>query len=333
MVMKKVFTLLFILPFALMAQDNQIQLMGSSPSLFINHKVAAKESIFSLARMYNVAPKDLAAYNKIKVDKGLTLGQAIKIPVTSQNLLQSGAAASDEATVPLYHKVEPKEGLYKISTRYNKVLMASLRKWNNLSSDVLNTGTSLIVGYLKVKKAESALAGAEVRPNEPQVAEPKPDPGPPVIFDPPQPPVKNNDNQQPPVQVPKTDPPKPVVNNEPIKPVVTSGTGDNFDGGVFKPGFNAGGTLTKQTGTAGVFKSTSGWEDGKYYCLHNTASPGIIIKVTNNATGKSVYAKVLDVIPDIKQNTGIIIRISNAAADILGVIGEAKFDCTLSYSE
>jgi len=47
---------------------------------------------------------------------------------------------------------------------------------------------------------------------------------------------------------------------------------------------------------------------------------------------KSVYAKVLDVIPDIKQNTGLVICISNAAAIELG-FPSGKFDCNLVYSK
>jgi len=39
---------------------------------------------------------------------------------------------------------------------------------------------------------------------------------------------------------------------------------------------------------------------------------------------------VLDLIPDLKQNSGIVIRISNAAASELGVAG-TSFDCTLNY--
>jgi hypothetical protein len=40
---------------------------------------------------------------------------------------------------------------------------------------------------------------------------------------------------------------------------------------------------------------------------------------------------VLDLIPDIKQNSGLIIRLSNAAADVLGIT-DNKLDCTLNYS-
>ncbi len=89
-------------------------------------------------------------------------------------------------------------------------------------------------------------------------------------------------------------------------------------------------SIVEESGTAAIFKSTSGWQDGKYYCLHNTATAGSIIKITNKANQRSVYAKVLDVIPDLKQNTGILIRLSNAAADELGA-GENNFEALLNY--
>ena len=85
-----------------------------------------------------------------------------------------------------------------------------------------------------------------------------------------------------------------------------------------------------ETGSAGVFKSTSGWQDGKYYCFNNNAPAGTVIKVTDNTSGKSVFAKVLDVIPEIKQNSGLALIISNSAAEELGT-GENKFNCALSF--
>ncbi|MES2850733.1 MAG: hypothetical protein V4685_16865, partial [Bacteroidota bacterium] len=109
----------------------------------------------------------------------------------------------------------------------------------------------------------------------------------------------------------------------------------NFSGGYFKNIFAdqvKGADISSETGTAAVFKSTSGWEDGKYYCLHNGAASGTIVKITSPATGRSVFAKVLDVMPDIKQNNGLVIRLSNAAAAELGQ-DESKFDCTLSFSK
>jgi hypothetical protein len=103
------------------------------------------------------------------------------------------------------------------------------------------------------------------------------------------------------------------------------------EGGFFRSAFEKQeNSKENRSGSAGVFKSTSGWDDGKYYCLYNDASPGTIVKVTNSSTRKFVYAKVLDAIPDMKQNEGLIIRISNAAAGELEVSGNS-FDCTVSY--
>jgi len=43
-----------------------------------------------------------------------------------------------------------------------------------------------------------------------------------------------------------------------------------------------------------------------------------------------VYAKVLDVIPNLKQNEKISIQLSNAAANALGA-AEENFECIINY--
>ena len=87
--------------------------------------------------------------------------------------------------------------------------------------------------------------------------------------------------------------------------------------------------LVTAIANGGTFKSTSGWQDGKYYCFNNDAAPGTVIKVTETTTNKAIFARVLDAIPDIKQNSGLTIIISNAGAEELGA-GD-KFSCTLNY--
>jgi rare lipoprotein A (peptidoglycan hydrolase) len=107
----------------------------------------------------------------------------------------------------------------------------------------------------------------------------------------------------------------------------------DFGGGVFKQEYNqqvSDKAITEENGMCGVFKSKSGWENGRYYCLHNEAAIGSYVKITNNATHKSIYAKVLDLIPSLKQNNGLFIRVSNAAAAELGA-DAAEFDCTIHY--
>jgi LysM repeat protein len=324
MMIKRLPILLFCLPLFIQAQDKPLTIQGVSPALYLVHVMAPKENYYSVGRMYNISPKEIAPFNNLTLAKGLALGQTIKVPLTSANFIQSGSAAGDEVLVPVYHTAKDKEGLFRISNDYNKVPVATLKKWNNISGDEVSNGTNLIVGYLKVKKGLSPLAasGAEktnlgdaaIQTNIPEKEIKK---GEPTVIT--QPEIKNEES---------------VKKDIKAEPIAT--TDKKTTGGFFKTDYNKqtqNKEIVKENGPAAIFKSTSGWEDGKYYCLQNTAAAGTIVKVTNTATGKSIYAKVLDMIPDVKQNSGIIIRLSNSAAGQLGVNDETKFDCTLEYSK
>jgi hypothetical protein len=86
-----------------------------------------------------------------------------------------------------------------------------------------------------------------------------------------------------------------------------------------------------QTATTGIFKTASGWQDSKYYALMDNIEPGTIIRVINPSNNKSIYAKVLGEMSGIRQNQGLDLRLSNAAASVLEV-GEAdKFTVRVSY--
>lgn len=345
--MKRLLIVLFSFPLIVSAQNKPLVVEGVAPNLYINHLVVPKENYYSIGRIYNISPKEVAPFNNLVMETGLPLGQTLKIPLTAANFLQSGAPAADEVLVPVYHTVAGKEGLYRISVHYNKLPVEKLKQWNNLKGDVVSNGTNLIVGYLKVKKDLSPLANmAKAKPADAVVAktvEPAnktvvvKEAAKPVVTSEPLPPVKQ------PVLVKET---PPVIKKEPVatvavkedipvKKVVVATGAKNFNGGVFKSDYEKqtqDKDVAGETGEAAVFKSTSGWDDGKYYCLHNSSTPGTIVKITNATTGKSIYAKVLDVIPDIQQNTGLLVRVSNAAAEELGA-GNTKFVCSLSYSK
>lgn len=353
--MKFLLITLFCLPLLVQAQNKLIVVEGQSPNLFVAHKVAPKENYYSIGRIYNVSPKEVAPFNQLVLENGLSLGQKLKIPLVASNFLQVGNATEDEVVVPLYHIVKGKEGLNKISAHYNKVPIEALKKWNKLKGNGVANGTKLIVGYLKVKKDISPLSNmAKVKPADlvtskvetkvetkteatvkPAVVEKEPT-LPAEIAKPVETAKKTTGVSLSVAEKVSNEPiaTKPVkeaapVNQAPKKVVAFK----DFKEGLFKRDYNeqsSKGALIDEKGEAGIFKSTSGWEDGKYYCLHNSSTPGTIIKISSNVTGNSVYAKVLDLIPDIKQNAGLQIIISNAAAQALGM-GEGKFDCSLNY--
>lgn len=316
------------------AQQNNLEIMGSGSSVYLEHVVTPKENFYSVGRTYNVNPKELAAYNHLHFATGLAIGQTIKIPLNKNNFTQVKTTHPGQALVPLYHTVLAGETLYRLGVNYNKVPLSALKKWNNLSSDELSAGQAVIVGFLKVDKNQSALANGEPAPvvASATVAPPSNNTQPAATNEATTIPPSSNEAQP---EQPKAEPA--AKSNPPltITPTNAAAPDNNNSTDYFKNVYDqqtTGNVITDKNGTAGIFKSTSGWQDGKYYCFSNDAAAGKVIKITNGATGKTVYAKVLDVIPDISQNSGLLIVISNSAADKLGA-GEGNFSCTVSFAK
>ena len=349
--MKKIGFLFILFPFFAAAQDKLLLAEGVSPLLFITHKVAPKENYYSIGRIYNISPKDIAPFNKLQLEKGLSLGQSIKIPLNSSNFFQSGHAADDETFIPVYYRVKDKEGLYRVAKNHLDVPLETLKQWNGITSDAVKNGMQLVVGYLKVKKEQSVLAkngiGTSINTSATVTTEEKKTALPEVVA-----PagvtkasektkVKEVEKQKTTKEAetkPEVVAEKPVTKPEKIMPAaepkkIMRDINNNYAD--FKALYESqikNTEVIETTGDAGVFKSTSGWSDKKYYCLYNSASPGTIIKITNPANGNIVHAKVLDTIPDIKKNEGLLLVISNAAADALGA-AEGIFNCSIKYAK
>jgi LysM repeat protein len=331
---KKAAVIFFLLlsGFALEAQELIIE--GIAPQLYLNHKVAAKENFYSVGRLYNVSPKDISAYNNLSLDKGLNLGTTIKIPLTTQNFSQEANDKAGAKSIPVHHLIGGGEGLFRVSANYNKVPIETLKKWNRLTTDAVKKDQPVIVGFLKANDVQQVAE--EVNPAENKKDEVVSSP-PSVKPDAPKEPVPAVKNPE-----PETVDKKPEVEEKPAAknnaaPVVKlpANAPINFNGGKFKALYDDQFKSRKavdESGTSGVFKSTSGWQDGKYYCFHNTAQQGTILKITNSTNGKIIYAKVLDLLPDMKQNAGLVLLVSNAAASELGITN-TRFDCSLSYTK
>ena len=351
------------------SQSNELLIQGQTGKLYLEHAVVAKENWYSIGRLYNITPKEIAAFNHLAMTKPLVIGETIQVPLTVVNFSQNGKKTAAETLVPVYHIIQDKEWLYRISINHNKVPVPSLEKWNNINKDQARAGMHLIVGFLKVKTALSALAtstpapiassaaptgsqavsnppattGSAATTNPAAVSTPHTTTGsnpPPaaaahpsnaalssVLADNPPPGSKTS---TPPAPVPTTTVPSnlPASSNSSASSNLPASTpAIHFNGGFFKADFSE--TGKSASGLAGIFKSTSGWQDGKYYALMNNVAVGTIVKISVAGTDKSVFAKVLGQLPDMKESTGLTIRISNAAAGELGV-GE-RFSVEVKY--
>lgn len=317
--MKKNFLLAIILFCSTLAlAQNQLIVHSNDKGLYLEHKVAPKENFYSIGRLYNVSPKDIESFNGLDMNKGLNVGQELRIPLNESNFSQTAGKGR-----PVYYVVGPKEGLYRVSLKNNNVLMADLRKWNKLSKDNISAGQKLIVGFLVSNEANTIAQAkeSEVKPlpveEKKETAEPKQETVN-VFREEPQGQKETEKKVDPPVS-------KPAENV-----AVTDGSG-----GYFKPQFDlqikSQPVKADQTASAGIFKTSSGWQDAKYYALMDNVEPGTIIKVINPTNNKAIYAKVLGEMSGIRQNQGYDVRISNAAASALEVSDTDKFIVRVNY--
>lgn len=334
--MKNLLIVLLLLPTAIMAQKT--------------HTVVAKETLFSIGRLYEVHPKDLASYNKISFDDGVKIGQVLKIPEKktikpieekSASAVNSNPTKTNEAkpvintnTKPQYHIVLKGESLYHISRKYEGATVVNLKKWNNLSENGLREGQKLIVAYQTSDNTEvNSIINSTDQTTKDQLSNQSKTP---VASD-----NKVSESnisvdhsvKEPSKVIASPNAPElaPASISTPVKEAIQKG-----DGGYFKSLFivqtRAVGSIKTENGKAAVFKSNSGWDDGKYYCLFSEAPSGTILKIKNQTSQKFIYAKVLDVIPDVQQNEDILVRLSNSAAAELGAEGE-KFQVEINYQK
>lgn len=129
-----------------------LPLLSLGQESFITHKVEPKESLTSIGRKYNINGRELARYNNLDYDRGIQIGQTLRIPVRGD--FNTGGAGN-----PIYHTVLPKETLYSISLKYNKIPIETLKRWNNLQSDALQEGMRLIVSY---SEASSSIPASSI---------------------------------------------------------------------------------------------------------------------------------------------------------------------------
>ena len=111
------------------------------------HQVVAKESLFSIARQYNVSVQDLENLNKDILINGLQIGQTISIP-NKRKTLDGRVRVINQETV--FHVVEPKETKFSIAKKYG-ISIDQLESQNPEIVNGLIVGNKLAINTAAIK--------------------------------------------------------------------------------------------------------------------------------------------------------------------------------------
>jgi LysM repeat protein len=266
------------------------------------HKVAQKETLYSIARTYGVSMEDLKKWNNL-TDNSLTIGKELIVKKQTTGTTQPVQKESNTVAVKgTTHTVGEKETMYGIARQYG-ITVDQLRQWNDLQ------GVELKIGQvLKVTSDEQPVKKevAEVKTNNSTTS-------------------TNNTvsanttktNQQTTVTQPEKKEPVPVKTETPViqEPIKISEAVKNSDEVI-------------EAGVAELIEGTEG--NRKYLALHRTAPVGTILKVRNEMNNREVFVRVMGKLPDTAMTDKLIIKVSKSAYDRLGAI-DPKFRVQVTY--
>lgn len=122
------------------------------------HKVAAKETLFSISRLYDVSVDEIKSWNNLK-DNALNLGQELVIKKKSTTIATTTLPTTQ--SIKGAHTVAAKETLYSIARQYN-ITVQQLREWNSLTADEVKIGQTLFVTQPMYQKPEELKTQPEV---------------------------------------------------------------------------------------------------------------------------------------------------------------------------
>lgn len=100
----------------------------------IMHKVEKGETLFSIAKQYDVNVQQLREWNNLN-SNNLS---------TNQTLIVGKAQPQEVDRDSLVHEVQKQETLFSISKEYG-VTISELKSWNNLDNNNLNLGQTLVI--------------------------------------------------------------------------------------------------------------------------------------------------------------------------------------------
>ena len=111
------------------------------------HEVQSQETLFSIARLYNVAVKDLDELNADITKNGLQVGQKIEIP-NKKKTIDGKARIINKETI--FHQVQPKETKYSIAKKYG-ITIEQLEIQNPEIINGLVIGNKLAINKAMIK--------------------------------------------------------------------------------------------------------------------------------------------------------------------------------------
>ena len=296
---------------------------------YFMHRVAPKQTLYSLCRFYGLKTTQLQELNPALKVRMIQVDELLKVPISAKLIRVTELPKNRASFTPVFYEVKPSEGLLNISRNYFGIKPEKLMKLNGMTSPELKLGQLLLLGWVPLdifsKKVETPAIIVADKNVSASKANPTSTKTPPNI----------SSTKAP---ITETSPKSTEKNKAIIKATITEAVAkvEKEEAKTNTPAsnkekFEESSTVLKRNSEQGAafwHKELKGSKG--LYVLHKSAAVGSIISITNPMFNTTIYAKVAGTIPANTYPDDIKVIVSPEVAAKLGA-KDAKFFTRISY--
>ncbi len=283
---------------------------------FFYHRVAPKQTIYSLCKFYGITPHQMKEINPALKVRMIQVQELLKVPISAKLIRVAELPLNRSTYTPVYYEVKQSEGLYRISKNYFSIKPEKIMQLNGMSSDELKLGQLLLLGWVPLdifeKKAVKNIVVKPVGKTTTTITGTKV----PIVVTAP----TSNEKDKAIIKATITEAVAKVEKEE--AKITPASNKEKFEAGTIKY------KKSSEQGAAFWHKELKGSKG--LYVLHKSAAPGTILSITNPMFNATIYAKVAGNIPANTYPDDIKVIVSPEVAARLGA-RDAKFFAKITY--
>ncbi len=144
-------------PMWLLTSRDSVLLFVANGTKIVQHTVKPKQTLFSIARYYNLSLEDLIEQNPVlKNDPSLRIGRQLRVPIPNKAIRRfKGKDFKAVEYASIYYVVQGGDNLYNISKRFFDMSVDSIAKRNKLKNNYIKPGQRLHVGWMGIEGIHS----------------------------------------------------------------------------------------------------------------------------------------------------------------------------------
>jgi LysM repeat protein len=124
------------------------------------HRIAAKQNLYRLARFYGMNEEELFPYNPTLKNNIVSIGQVIRVPIPNPAIRRfKGENFKRWKYAPIVIIVKKGDNLFNIAKRMFHMPVDSVMKWNNMPDQTVSVGQRLHVGWLSLDGVPDSIRG------------------------------------------------------------------------------------------------------------------------------------------------------------------------------